>query len=295
MNLGEITNKGIELLLTVVPVKTANFEWKVAWNFSNNKNKLVKLTEGLDQIVLGGTSSLAFVARPGQPIGLFEGNAPEYDPQGRIVVNNQGLPTPATDKVIYGNAEYKYITGVNTSFSYKGLTLSATLDIRQGGLMYSRNAEILSFTGNIPQTTYNDRQPFIIPNSVIKIDDGAGNITYVENTIPIAGSSNNLNLYYDQTYGGGRFERAFMFDKSFIKLRDLILSYSIPKKLTSRIRVTKADISLIGRNLLLWTPSDNTFVDPEVTTFGNDLAADFGEYGATPATRSFTASLRITF
>jgi hypothetical protein len=161
--------------------------------------------------------------------------------------------------------------------------------------MYSRTAELLYFTGNAPQTTFNHRQPWIIPNSVIKVDDGEGNITYVENDVPIAGSSNNLNLYYDQTYGGGQFERAFMFDKSFIKLRDVVLSYNLPKNLTSRLRMANAQLSVIGRNLLLWTPKDNTFVDPEMTTFGNEIEADYGEYGATPTTRSFTGSLRITF
>ncbi|HEX2976503.1 MAG TPA: SusC/RagA family TonB-linked outer membrane protein, partial [Bacteroidales bacterium] len=295
MNLGEISNKGIELLVTVSPVKTTDFEWRIAWNFSNNKNKLVSLTEGLEQISLGGTSRLAFIAKPGQPIGLFEGTVQEYDPQGRIVVNNQGLPNPATDLGVYGDAQYKYITGFNTSLSYKGLNLSGTLDIRHGGLMYSRSAEMMFFTGNTPKTTFNDRQPFIIPNSVIKIDDGEGNISYVENDIPIAGSSQNLTLYYDQTYGAGRFEREFVFDKSFIKLRDVVLSYTLPKKLISGIRLTNAEISLIGRNLLLWTPRENIFVDPELTTFGTEIAADFGEYGATPSTRSYTLSLRLTF
>jgi TonB-linked SusC/RagA family outer membrane protein len=295
MNLGEISNKGIELLVTVSPIKTSQFEWRVAWNFSNNKNKLVSLTEGLDQINLGGTSRLAFVARPGQPIGLFEGSVQEYDQQGRIVVNNQGLPVAATDKEIYGNAQYKYITGLNTSISYKGLTISAIADIRQGGLMYSRSAEMMYFTGNTPQTTLNNREPFIIPNSVIKIDDGNGNISYVENDVPITGPSNNLNLYFNQTYGGGRFERAFMIDKSFIKVRSIILSYSLPKKLISSIKLSNAELSLIGRNLLLWTPSDNIFLDPEQTTFGNEIAADYGEYGATPTTRSFTISLKLIF
>jgi TonB-linked SusC/RagA family outer membrane protein len=295
LNLGEISNKGIELLVSLIPVKTNNFEWRVSWNFSNNKNELVRLTEGLDQIDLGGTGELGFVARPGQPIGLFEGPAPEYDPQGRIVVNNQGLPVSGTDREIYGNAQYKYITGFNTSIAYKGLTLSATLDIRNGGLMYSRTAEMMYFTGNGPQTIYNNRQPFIIPNSVIQIDDGNGNISYVENDVPIAGSSNNLNLYYDQNHGAGMFNRAFMIDKSFVKLRDVVLSYNLPKKLISRLKMSNAEISLIGRNLLLWTPKDNIFVDPEMTTFGNEIAADYGEFGATPSTRSFTASLRITF
>jgi TonB-linked SusC/RagA family outer membrane protein len=295
MNLGEISNKGIELLLTLVPVKTSNLEWRVSWNFSNNKNELVKLTEGLDQISLGGTSRLAFVSRPGYPIGLFEGSVQEYDPQGRIVVNNQGLPVPSTDKAIYGNAQYDYITGFNTSVTYKGFSLSGSVDIRHGGLMYSRNAELLYFTGNAPQTTFNHRQPFIIPNSVIKVDDGEGNITYVENDVPIAGTDNNLNLYYNQDYAGGQFERAFMFDKSFVKLRDVVLSYTLPKSFTTRLSISNVQLSVIGRNLLLWTPSDNIFVDPELTTFGNEIEADYGEYGATPSTRSFSASLRITF
>ena len=200
-----------------------------------------------------------------------------------------------TDQVIYGDAQYDYITGVNTSVSYKGLTLSATVDIRQGGLMYSRTAEMMFFTGNTPQTTFNDRQPFIIPNSVIKIYDGDGNISYIENDVPITGHSNNLNIYYDQTHGGGQFEHAFTFDKSFIKLRDVVLSYNLPGKIITAVRLTNAEISLIGRNLLLWTPDDNSFLDPEQTTFGNEIAADFGEYGATPTTRSFSVNLKLTF
>jgi hypothetical protein len=86
-----------------------------------------------------------------------------------------------------------------------------------------------------------------------------------------------------------------MFDKSFVKLRDVVLSYDLPSKFTSKLRMTRMQISLVGRNLLLWTPRENTFVDPELTTFGNEIAADYGDYGATPSTRSLTASLRITF
>jgi hypothetical protein len=151
------------------------------------------------------------------------------------------------------------------------------------------------FTGNTPVTTFNDRQPFIIPNSVIKIDDGNGNITYVENDVPIAGSFQNFNQYFNQNYGMGLFNRSFMFDKSFVKVRDVILSYRLPRNLISSLHMSNVELSIIGRNLLLWTPKDNTFVDPELSTFGNDIAADYGEYGATPTTRSFSGSLRITF
>jgi hypothetical protein len=166
-------------------------------------------------------------------------------------------------------------------------------DIRQGGLMYSRTAEMMYFTGNGPQTTYNDRQPFIIPNSVQRTPSGQ----YVENTVPISGFANNFNQYFNQTYGAGKFGNLFVIDKSFVKLREVSISYRLPKKLLSKTFIQEADLSLIGRNLLLWTPSSNTFIDPEVTTFSdsNGLEGDYGEYGAIPSTRSYGFSVRLSF
>jgi TonB-linked SusC/RagA family outer membrane protein len=291
MNIGEMTDKGIEMLITVVPVRTKNFTWEFSWNYTNNKNRIVSLTEGLDQVVLGGTSRLGFIAVPGQPVGLLQGSTVQTDPQGHIVVNSQGLPVASTEKKVYGNTVYNYISGLNNTFTYKGLSLSATLDIRQGGYMYSRVAEMSYFSGNAPQTAFNDRQPFIIPNSVQQLANG----TYVENTTPIVGSNNNLNLYYNQSYGAGNFERAFTIPKSFVKLREVALSYKLPKKVISGTFIENVDFSIYGRNLLLWTPKDNTFVDPELTTFGNDISGDYGEYGATPSTRSFGASIKLAF
>ena len=292
MNLGEITNKGIELSLKLVPVKTKDFEWNVTWTFSKNENKLVSLTEGLDQVSLGGTSSVGFIGVPGQALGLFEGLVPEMH-NGKVVVNSTGLPVSSTTRQIYGGSQYKYITGGGTELSWKGLSLNAVVDYRHGGLMYSRTAEMQYFTGNAPQTTFNDRQPFIIPNSVQKLDDG----TYVENTTPISGHDGNMNLYYNQTYGAGQFGRLYLIDKTFFKLRELSISYRLPKSILPTSYIQDAQISLIGRNLFLWTPSSNNFVDPESTTFSdsNGLRAEYGEYGAIPSTRSYGFSVKLTF
>lgn len=294
LNLGEITNKGIELMVSVVPVRTANFEWKLNWNFTKNKNKLVKLVEGLDQIRVGGTSGVGFVARPGYPLALYEGDVAERTPDGRIVVNSLGLPVTSATSQIYGDSEYKYIMGAGTALSYKGLNLNVIFDIRQGGLMYSRTAEMMYFTGNGIQTTFNDRQPFIIPNSV-QLDQATGE--YFENTTPISGFDNNFNQYFNQTYGGTQFGRLFVIDKSFVKLREVSLGYRLPRTLLTRTFVKEAEISLIGRNLLLWTPVNNTFIDPEATTFAdtNGLQGEYGEYGAIPSTRSYGFSVRLTF
>lgn len=294
LNLGKITNKGIELMLTVVPVRTGDFEWKLNWNYTRNRNKLVKLVDGLDQIRIGGTGAVGFVARPGHPLGLYEGDAPEYSPDGKIVVNSQGLPVTSATRQVYGNSEYDYIMGAGTSVSYKGFSVNVLFDIRQGGLMYSRTAEMMYFTGNGPQTTYNDRQPFIIPNSVQYVPATG---KYVENTTPISGFDNTMNQYFNQTYGAGKFGRLFIIDKSFVKLREVSVSYRLPKKLLNKTFIREADLSLIGRNLLLWTPEDNNFIDPESTTFAdsNGLQAEYGEYGAIPSTRSYGFSVRLSF
>lgn len=292
MNLGNITNKGIELLVTGTPIKTTNFKWNIGFNFSKNNNLLVELAEGLDQVSLGGLSTVAFVARPGHPLGLIEGIVPLTDEDGHIVVDAKGIPIAADEKEIYGDAQYDYMFGVTNSFQYKKLSCSFLIDVRQGGLMYSRTADMQYFAGTAPQTLYNDRQPFIVPNSVVQ--DGLkpnGDPNYVENTTPIT----NQTLYTYWGNGGTLLDRTFVIDKSFVKLREVVLSYALPEKWFTKTPFTNATLSIIGRNLLLFTPEDQTFVDPEVTTFGNDLNADYGEFSAAPTTRSFGGSLKFSF
>lgn len=286
-NLGEITNKGIELNLTLEPIRTKDLTWDVYANFSKNDNKLVSLTSGLDQISLGGTSSIGFVARPGYALGLFEGIVPATDGKGHVVVDASGLPVYSDTKEILGSCQNKYRLGGGTSLTYKGIGLHIAVDYRNGGLIYSRTAEMMYFTGNAPQTTYNDRQPFIVPNSV-QLVDGA----YIENTTPVAGFTKNLNTYYDQSYNS---PSNLLLDKTYFKLRELSLSYSIPQALLNKTFIRTLDVALVGTNLLLWTPASNTFSDPEQTTFGNDMAADFGDYGATPSTRSIGFNVKLGF
>ena len=293
-NLGEISNKGIEISLSVSPIKTKDFEWEVTANFSKNKNLLVSLTSGLDQISLGGTSSIGFVGRPGQELGLFEGTVPALSPAGQTIVNAQGLPVFSDTKAIIGSSQNKFRIGGGTNLIYKGFTLHASVDYRKGGQMYSRTKEILYFTGNAQATTFNDRQPFIIPNSVQAVLVG-DKMTYPENTVAIAGFTNNLNLYYNQSYNAGVGGAYALVDKTFFKLREVTFSYSFPKTLLAKSFVSSLEVSLVGNNLLLWTPDSNQFVDPEMTTFGNDMAADFGDYGATPSTRSIGFNVKIGF
>jgi hypothetical protein len=296
MNLGEISNKGIELLLTVVPIKKNDFEWKVSWNFSNNKNKLEKLNSALKKIDLGGTSRLGFVGVPGKPLGVFQVEAPLTDGKGHIVVDNKGLPAKDPETKFYGYSPNDYIMGFNTQVTYKGITLSATVDYRKGGYMYSRTKEMMYFTGNSPATIYNERQPFIVPNSVKQTGlDADGKPIYAENDIPVAGFDNNMNLYYNQDYAAGNYGKEFLVDKTFVKLREVSIYYSLPKKWIAKTFIKDLALGVTGRNLILWTPKSNIYIDPESTTFGNDLRADYGEYGAFPTARSYGVNLRLGF
>ena len=296
-NLGKITNYGIESLITVYPVRTNRFEWEFSINFTRNYNRLDYLNNQLEEAELNalrvdGGQQISWLAIPGMPIGVFKARGPEYTNDGKMVVDNQGLPIADEDLAIYGNSQYKYYGGVGNRFTWKDLSLSFRFDFRKGGIMYSRTKDITLWAGTVPQTLYNDRKPFIIPNSVVEIEeDEQGDPIYVENTKPI--DAVNLVSYWGS--GGSEIDGASLIDKSFIKLREVILSYGLPEDLLDHLPFENAELSLIGRNLLVFTPSDQTYIDPELTTFGNDLLADFGEYGAQPSTRSLTINLRIIF
>ncbi len=318
INFGEIQNKGFETLITVQPIKNDDFTWTLSANFTKNYSKVVKLPETLLNaetgereftlvgIGLPATGYTSFTVFEGEPIAVFTVNAPETVKDesspyyGNIIVDaNSGLPIVSSDIVKLGNSNYDYILGIGNSFSYKFITLSFNFDIRQGGLMYSRTAEMTHFSGTTPESTYNDRQPFIIPNTVIEVlEDGEvvgyqENATPIINNVPNSGIGANMHDYWGN--GANLMNEKFVIDKSFVKLRDASLSVNLPKKWFSSIFIGSMNLTVIGRNLLIWTPESNRWIDPEATSFGNDLTGDYGEYGNVPAVRSIGFNLKFTF
>lgn len=290
-NVGTISNKGVEALVTFNWLKSnsGGFEWSTTTNFSKNNAKLDELDPRIAQLDLGGLSTTSLIAREGQGLALIMGSVAERDPNGNIVVDANGLPVASTTREVYGDTQYDYTMGIGNTFRYKGVTLDFTFDIRQGGLMYSRTADITRFTGNSITTTYNDRQPFIVPGSVVKTTNPDGSVSYAPNTTPVTGE------YMDDYYRTDASSRSNVIDKSFIKLREVILSYSFPSKALDKTFIDGLSISLIGRNLFLWTPRSNQYIDPEVSTFGTDVEGQFGEFSANPTTRSYGISLKANF
>lgn len=289
-NIGSISNKGFEALLKLGIFRNLEgFNWDTAINFSTNDAILEELDDRVDQISLGGLSTTSLVAREGKPLALIEGSVPLRDPNGNIVVDNYGIPIASPIKEVYGDTQYDYTIGITNDFSYKNFSLGFTVDIREGGLMYSRTAEITRFTGNSITTTINDREPYIIPGSVQQIDDGEGNISYVENTTAID------TEHWDDYYNAEATERSNVIDKSFIKLREVTFGYKFSKKMLEKTFLEDLSFTVVGRNLLLFTPESNQYIDPEVSTFGTDLNSQFGEYSASPTTRSIGLSVKAKF
>jgi TonB-linked SusC/RagA family outer membrane protein len=287
-NVGQVDNKGFEARLSLIPVKTRDFEWELITTFSQNRSKVVKLWDDVKEYRFTGAYGVDFVAIVGEPLGVFKVPQAATTADGKVIVNSAGRPTvDPVNKKIVGSREADFILGFNNRLSYKGITLAAVVDYRQGGKFWSNTAELMAFDGNSPLTVFNERQPFLVPNSVRQVGS-----SYVENDIPILGTA--MYSYYNHSTNTLMYENMVL-DRTFVKLRELTLSYAIPKKFMTNCPVKALEVSLVGRNLLMWTPKTNNFVDPEATNYGNDLLSDFGEFSAGPSSRFFGGNIKITF
>ena len=170
--------------------------------------------------------------------------------------------------------------------------MSFDFDIRKGGVMFSRTKNITYFTGNAIQTAYNHRNPWIIPNSVVQSGtDANGAPIYTENTTALTPT----NIYNYWNNGADNYDAEFLVDKSYVKLRSVVLSWDLPKAWLAKTFLTGVKVSVFGNNLFLWTPSSNTFIDPESSSFGNDLSGNFGEYSANPSSRKMGFNVSVKF
>ncbi len=294
-NFGDVSNKGIELVLNTVPVQTKNFTWNLDFNFSKNNNCVESLPDGLEggksviNSFSAGSEAVYVYSEVGKPMGQFYTYLPMRDASGNLIVGANGLPMLSTKVIDTGkNFQNDWAGGVSTSLTWKGLTLSAVLDVRYGGYMFSRTKDLMQFTGNGIATLYNDRRPFIIPGSVY--EDGSENIT------PIYLYNSSYQDYFDAT-GAGQGGEFFLVDRSFAKLRNVSLTWNLPKKWLAVTTLSGISITAFCNNAFTWTAKDNYYIDPETTSYAGrgDLAAQFGELYSNPACRIWGMNLSIKF
>ncbi len=292
-NLGQITNDGIELALNITPVRTNSFTWDFTYLFNKANMILDELSEelGVSEYLINDAYETEFVAIPGQQLGMYRIPDYKYSPDGKIIVGDNGLPVEG-DKILVGSSVPDYMMSFTNNFSYKGFRFSFLFDFQHGGLMYSNTANATYWSGNNEQSTTNDRRPWVVPNTVKEVKDNEGNVTgYVENSTPI---TNNWHDYYSSNTNKP-FERSRLISRTFVKLRELSLSYRFSNSLLDKTFLSTANISVYGRNLFLWTPKENSYVDPETTTWDNDIEGLFGEFNGAPSVRTYGLKLDLTF
>ena len=290
-NVGDIRNKGIELSFSADVLKFKDFTWSVYGNYSKNKNIVESLPEEIDKYDLGGLNTIKLYAVQGQPLGVFEAEVAKtvlIDGVEHIVVDAAGIPVAASEKEFVGNMQNKFTMGVGSGISYKGLSVNVLFDIRKGGLMYSRTKGLIDWTGGSVVHNYNDRNPFIIQNAVREVEGANGEIQYVESTTPIA-----MENYY--RYYGDNVMNNELIDRSFVKLRELSISYTLPVKAIAKSPFNDISFSLTGRNLFIWTPKSNQYVDPEASSFGTGIDAGYGEFSTSPSLRNFGIGVKLGF
>lgn len=286
-NLGDVRNKGVELNVNFVPVKTKDFKWDVNWAYTKNKNKIEKLD--VEEVFLSGFGTGGIYAIEGMPMGQFkftEALTVDYNGVESIVVDGNGNPQQTGDQQLLGkDVQEKFRMGLTNTITWKGLSLTGTLDFRYGGYIYSGTKDYMHWVGSSPESVLNDRNAFIIPNSVVQNVDGS----YSENTTPVNPTA--LEDFYST--GGMEGESYAVIDKSFLKLRNVTLAYSIPKDICKRLKLTNINLSLTATNFLLWKHKDNPYIDPENTTFGTNIDAKFGEFSGNPTQEIYTFGVNI--
>jgi TonB-linked SusC/RagA family outer membrane protein len=288
-NILDVSNKGVEIVFNVIPLKTSNFQWDFTTTFTKNKSKVEDIAGGIEKLQLASNYGVSFNAIKGEPLGVFSTFVPQTNAAGQFIVDPAtGYYKVTDDEQNIGNSQRDFILGFKNRLTYKNVVLSFGVDWKQGGEMYSYTKRLSHFTGNGIETTYNDRNPFIIPNSVIDNGDG----TYSENTTPI--SFESITDFYNPGPNPG-IEQTHVIDKTFVRLRDVSLTYNFSSKFLKGTGLASTSLSVYGKNLAMWTPDENPYIDPELSTFGTGLGSEQGEFGANPSQRSYGVNLKLTF
>ncbi len=309
VNAGEIENKGIELALFGAPVKTRDFSWDIRVNWAKNKNKVVKLytDESGNQIknlVLGSLQGgVSINASIGEPYGTIKGSDFQYHEEngGKIISGTSGRYLKSgTNDIVIGNINPDWTAGITNSFKYKNLTLSFLVDVQKGGDVFSLDLWYGMGTGLYEETAgLNDlgnlkRDPIAGRNNDTKTY--AANSGGTVNEGVLADGTPNWVRVSNESYGALGWavdpNKRFVYDASYVKLRELTLTYDLPKEWTSKLYLAGASVGFVGSNL--WILHKNLpHADPEASQSSGNIQG--WQSGVMPATRNYGFTLNLQF
>jgi len=294
-NAGTVANKGIELALRGTILKNNKFSWDVMLNYSRNRNEVVELYGDLKNLQLARLQGgVTINARVGEPYGTIQGTDYTYAPDGQILIDESGYPikSATSDKVI-GDVNPDYNMGLNNSFTYGNIGFSFLLDYQKGGSIFSLDQWYGRGTGMYEETAFTNDLGNPVRNT---LDDGGGYIiegvveqadgTYAANTTRVAG-----NKYH--AFGWKHNPNAAMvYDATYLKLREVALTYTMPRKIMDKTFIHGASFSLVGGNL--WIISKELpHADPEASQGAGNIQG--WQSGVMPALRTIGFNVKLQF
>jgi TonB-linked SusC/RagA family outer membrane protein len=283
-NIGELRNRGVELLLTGVPVKTKDFTWNTSFNIANNDNEVLAISPGVESIVVEGAfprwgNGVSIKHIVGERYAQIVGYKYKRDENGNKIFDENGLPVASDEVEALGSGVYNITGGFNNSLSYKNFTFSFLFDFKFGAKIYS-GTNLLLYNNGLHKETLNGREDGFVGEGVT--ETGEPNTTSV-----------NAQIYYQAiSTGANHITEEFVYDASFIKLRSLSIGYNIPQSFLNKISLKGATVSIVARNLatlLKHTPN----IDPESNL--NNTNGQGLELSGYPAMRSIGFNVNLKF
>jgi TonB-linked SusC/RagA family outer membrane protein len=287
-NAGKLRSRGHEVILKLKPVETKNFSWELTTNFSTNDNLVLELAEGVDRIAVGyqNFSEIGTYAYADNPYPVLFGSTYLRDTLGNMVMDTlSGLPQMG-EEAILGKVNPDWETSIINALTFKGLTFTFQFDIKQGGVMSSGLNQLLYNYGAAKGTEDRD-VPVLFPGVKGYIDNTTGEL--------IITGPNDIETYKNEYYWATRMwniAEAFVYETSYIRLREVVINYDIPGSLLKNTFIHSLSVYVNSRNLLLFTKYPN--FDPEVSTADGNGTGGF-EYVSLPNVKSFGGGIRLTF
>ncbi len=292
-NAGETSNKGLELRLNVIPIKSKDWTVSITGNYTYNNNRVISLPSTLSSLTLGSSYGNAQSnAVPGYVFPSIFGTDYVRDGKGHVIVDGStGLPTVNSNMVYLGSAATKDMLGLTPTVRWKQITFSAVLEYRGGFKRYNQMGTDLDWSGMGIRTVKYHRQRFVFPNSVIS--DGQGG--YVKNTSVEVNQGNGNDGFWTNSQNMNVGSN-YVTSGSYWKLRQIDISYSLSPNVLKHMGgvIKNLTIGAEGRNLFLWLPKDNYYTDPDYTYNGTGNGIGLTGY-QTPPSRYFGGTISVTF
>ena len=279
-NIADMSNSGYELQLGGTIIKKEDFSFDIDVNFAQNKNEVTSLGE-LETYVLGGQWGLSLEARPGQPYGSLVGRDFERTTGGEVIYEN-GLPLIDSTQKIIGNIAPDWTGGATFSIRYKAFDFSTLIDAKIGGDVHSMTYSWGRYAGTLSETLIG-RETGVVGNGVMS--DGNGG--YVANNVTVSAKSFNQSSYSNSI------ESSAIFDASYVKLRQISIGYTLPRKFIENSVVKSLKVSIVGRNLLI-LHKNTPHIDPE-TGFSASNGNQGQEFGQYPSSRNIGFNINMRF